>query len=96
MSKKLDEYPLEIKDGDPPERGKTSYDTKAYAGALLDIAQRIKPGQFVENLSAGSLGKLKKHIEGRGLNVTARRRQGESRGTLYVVTDEWLASHPDG
>jgi hypothetical protein len=60
MSKKLDEYPLEIKDGDPPERGKTSYDTKAYAGALLDIAQRIKPGQFVENLSAGSLGKLKK------------------------------------
>jgi len=95
IGKKLHEYPLVIKDGDPPERGKTSYITKAYAGALFAIAQRIRPGQYVENLSAGSLGKLRKYVEARGLKVIARRRQGESRGTLYAVSDTWLASHPD-
>jgi len=96
MSKKLEEYPLEIKNGDPPERPKTSYDSKAYAGALSDIAKRIKPGQYVLNLSAGSIGKLKRLIKKRGgMEVRERRGQGESRGTLYVVTDEWLASHPD-
>ena len=94
MSKKIDEYSLVIRTGDPPERGKTSYETKTSAGALQDIAQRIEPGQYVE-LSAGSFGKLKGYIEARGLNVITRRRLDEPRGTLYVVTDEWLASHPD-
>jgi hypothetical protein len=95
MTKKLDEYPLKIKDGDPPERRKKSYVTKASAGALSDIAQRIEPGQYVENLSVGSLGKLRKYIEDRGLDVIARHRQGQKRGTLYVITDKWRASHPD-
>jgi hypothetical protein len=95
MSRKLDEYGLEIKDGDPPEEDKTPYETKAYAGTLFDIAQRIGPGQYVGNLAAGSLGKLRKHIEARGLNVITRRRQGEVRATLYVVSDAWLAKHSD-
>lgn len=95
IMKKLDSYDLEIKDGNPPDQEKTSYDTKADSGALADIARRIKPGQYVENLSAGSLGKLRKQIEDRGLNVMTRRRQGDLRGTLYVVTNEWLAGHPN-
>ena len=48
----------------------------------------------MEDLSAGSLGKLAGFIEDRGLNVVRRLGQGESRGTLYVVTDEWLARNP--
>jgi hypothetical protein len=95
VKKIVDSYELEIKDGDPPDQGRTSYDTKMRSGALFEIARRIKPGQYVENLSAGSLGKLRKQIEERGLNVIARRGQGEVRGTLYVVTDSWLAGHPD-
>jgi hypothetical protein len=90
MSKKLDEYSLEIENGDPPAREKTSYKTKAYSKMLSEIAERIGPGQHVKNLSSGSLGKLRKLIEVRGLNVVTRRGQGDSRGTLYVVTDEWL------
>jgi hypothetical protein len=89
MAKKLDSYELKIKDGDPPDQGKTSYDTKVPSGALFEIAKRIRPHQYVENLSAGSLGKLRKQIEDRGLNVITRRRQGETRATLYVVTDKW-------
>jgi hypothetical protein len=95
MAKKLDRYELQIKDGDPPDQDKTSYDAKVPSGALFEIAGRIKPGQYVEDLSAGSIGKLRKLIEERGLNVTTRRRQGESRGTLYVVTDKWLAGNGD-
>lgn len=96
MRKTVDAYELEIKDGDPPNQTKTSYDTKMPSGALFEIAGRIKPGQYVENLSAGSLGKLRKQIVERGLNVITRRRQGDLRGTLYVVTDRWLAGHPNG
>lgn len=92
MSKRLDTYELTIRNGDPPEPEKTSYDTKAQPGALFEIARRIKPGQYVENLSAGSLGKLRKQVEDRGLHVVTRRRQGETRATLYVVSDEWLKS----
>jgi len=95
MVKKTDHYELEIKDGDPPDQGKTSYDTKIPSGALFEIARRIGPGQYVEDLSAGSLGKLRKLIEERGLNVITRRRQGDTRGTLYVVTDSWLAGNPN-
>jgi hypothetical protein len=95
MKRTVDSYELEIRDGDPPDQGKTSYDTKMPSGALFEIAKRIKPGQYVENLSAGSLGKLRKQIEERGLNVITRRRQGDLRGALYVVTDRWLTGHPD-
>jgi hypothetical protein len=62
-------------------------------GALADIAKRIRP--YVEGLSAGSLGKLAGFIEDRGLTVVRRRGQGEARGTLFVVTDEWLAANPE-
>jgi hypothetical protein len=96
MAKTVDSYELEIRDGDPPEQGKTSYDTKAHLGALSEIARRIRPGQYVENVSAGSLGKLRTQIEDRGLNVITRRRQGETRATLYVVADQWLARNPNG
>jgi len=95
MKKRLDSYELEIGDGDPPDQGKTFYDAKTPSGALADIARRIRPGQYVENLSAGSVGKLRKQIEDRGLNVITRRRQGDLRATLYVVTDGWRAAHPD-
>jgi hypothetical protein len=95
MTKKVDEYGLKIQDGDPPDSPKKSYDTKAFDGTLADIAQRIKPGQYVSNVSAGSLGKLRKQIEARGLTVVTRHGQGDARATLYVVTEEWLASHPD-
>jgi hypothetical protein len=95
MANTLDSYELEIKDGDPPEQDKTSYDTKAQLGALFEIAGRIRPGQYVENVSAGSLGKLRTQIKARGLNVITRRRQGEIRATLYVVTDQWLESNPN-
>ena len=69
MKKTVDSYELEIQDGDPPDQDKTSYDTKMPSGALFEIARRIKPGQYVENLSAGSLGKLRRQIEERGLTV---------------------------
>jgi hypothetical protein len=95
MSKRLEEHTLRIENGDPPERSKTSYQTKTYSGALRDIAQRIKPGQYVQNLSVGSLGKLRKYIEERGLHVISRHGQAQRRGTLYVVSKEWLMSHPD-
>jgi hypothetical protein len=90
-----DAYRLKIKDGDPPDQGKTSYDTKVPSGTLFEIAKRIRPGQYVENLSAGSLGKLRGLIEERGLTVISRRRIGETRATLYVVTEKWLERHPD-
>ena len=71
----------------------TRYATKLPDGALADIAKRIRP--YVEGLSAGSLGKLAGFIEDRGLTVVRRRGQGEARGTLFVVTDEWLAANPE-
>lgn len=93
--RKVDQYGLEIKDGLPPSRTKTTYDTKIADGELIRIGERIKHGQYIDNLSAGSAGKLAKIVESRGLAVVRRRRQGESRGTLYVVTREWLTEHPD-
>jgi len=93
--KKTDEYDLYIKDGYPPPQGQTRYDTKLPNGALTHIGSRIKPGQYVENLSPGSMGKLKGLVEESGLIVIQRRRQNEDRGTLYVVTKEWTAADPD-
>ena len=94
MSRKVAEYCLEIEDGYPPNREKTSYTTKANSATLIDIAERIKPGQHVKNVSAGSLGKLGKLIESRGWRVVTRRAQGDTRGTLYVVTEQWLKMNP--
>lgn len=98
MSKRLVEYRLAITDGDPPERSRTSYETKASPGELDDIACRIKPGQHVTNLSGGSLGKLKNLIRqhDRSLKVIVRRGLGEGRGTLYVPSEEWWKTHPRG
>ena len=95
MTKKVDQYVPEIKDGLPHKRAKTKYDTKIFEGELIRIGERIKHGQYVENLSAGSIGKLANVVKSRGLAVVRRRRQGESRGTVYVVTPEWLTEHPD-
>ena len=58
MNKKADQYRLEIKDGDPPERVQTRYPRKMYEGALIEIAKQIRPGQYVEDLSAGSMGNV--------------------------------------
>jgi hypothetical protein len=93
--KKVDQYVLEIKNGFPPKREKTKYDTKMFSGALIELAERIKPGQYVENLSAGSAGKLVKLIRPHGFAALRRQRQGESRGTVYVVSLDWLAENPD-
>jgi hypothetical protein len=79
VTTKIDQYVLEIKDGWPPKRCKTKYDAKMPNGALIEIAARIKPGQHVEDMSAGSAGKLAKLLEPRGLVALSRRRQGESR-----------------
>ena len=93
--KKLDEYVLEIKNGFPPNRGRREYRTKLPDGALLAAADRIKPGQYVENLSAGSEGKFAERVHARGLKTVRRREQGRSRGTVYVVTEQWLVDDPD-
>ena len=95
MATKLEEYDLFIREGYPPPRTKTQYDTKLPNGALPHIGNRIKPGQFVENVSVGSAGKLRGLIEVRGLMVISRQRQGEKRSTLYVVTPQWAAENPD-
>ena len=89
MQKRTEEYWLKIEDGDPPPKGKTQYFAKLPDGALSNIAKRIRPGQYVANLSAGSLGKLARMIEERGLRVVRRVGQRDSRGTLYVVRDDW-------
>src|SRR5689334_14741526 len=81
ICKQTEEYGLMIEDGDPPPRGKTKYLAKLPDGALSDLAKRIRPGQYVANLSAGSLGKLAGMIEDRGLRVVRRIGQGDSRGT---------------
>jgi len=89
MQRQIEEYGLKIEDGDPPPKGKTRYLAKLPDGALADIAKRVRPGQYVANLSAGSLGKLAGFIEDRGLRVVRRIGQGDSRGVLYVVRDDW-------
>jgi len=95
--RKLAEYSIEIKNGFPPPKGKTHYRDKLPNGALAQAARRITAGQYVDNLSAGSMGKLADFIkeERRGLRTVRRIGQGDSRGTLYVVTEEWLANNPE-
>jgi hypothetical protein len=98
VAKKTEEYDLYIKyikEGYPPPKVKTRYDTKLPPGALPHIGKRIKAGQYVENLSAGSAGKLRGFVKTRGLTAIERRGQGEKRGTLYIVTKEWAAENPD-
>jgi len=92
--KKVSQYAPKIKDGFPSDRAKTEYDTKIFDGALKLIAEQIEHGQYVE-ISAGSQGKFKKIVESRGLKTVHRRGQGEPIATIYVVTPEWLATHPD-
>jgi hypothetical protein len=49
-------------------------------GTLADVAKRITAGQYVENLSAGSMGKLAGFIEERrGLRAVQRWGQVDSR-----------------
>ena len=92
---KVHQYEPIIKNGLPPKRVKTEYSTKMFGGALMEAAERIQHGQYVEDLSAGSAGKFAKRVKARNLEALVRRGQGESRGTVYVVLPEWLANNPD-
>lgn len=93
MSKKVDRYIPRIKKGLPPKRPKTEYDSKIVDGELIHIGERITHGHYVDDLSVGSAGKLARYVKARGLEVVRRYGQGERRGTVYVVTPEWLAKN---
>ena len=71
VKKRVDRYVPEIKDGFPPPRVMTSYDTKIFDGSLVGLAGKIQQGQYVE-ISAGSKGKFKKLVEARGLKTVIR------------------------
>jgi hypothetical protein len=86
---------LRLKTVFPQSGAKTVYSKKLPDGRLEQISDKIKHGQYVENLSAGSAGKLAKLVERRGLKTVQRRGQGESTATVYVVTAEWLSEHPE-
>ena len=64
-------------------------------GELIAIGDRIQHGEFVEDLSKGSAGKLAERVELRGLCAIQRSGQGDERATVYVVTPEWLAERPE-
>ena len=95
MPNKTEQYDLHIKNGYPPPKGKTRYDLRLPEGALSEIAKRLQSGQFVENLSAGSAGKLRKIVEDRGLICIQRRAQGQTKATVYVVDQAWLDKNPE-
>lgn len=59
-------YSLAIKDGDPPEKERTVYPSKALF--LSEVAEQIREGQHVE-VSPGSVGKLKKLLEKRDFDT---------------------------
>ena len=88
-------YEIEIKNGFPPPPARAAYRKRLPHRALDEIGSIIKPGQYVENLSPGSAGKLRALIEDRGLIGIQRMPQGRSRATVYVVTPAWLRKHPE-
>lgn len=60
----------------------------------MDIADRIEPGHYVEQLSRGSAGKFAERVRSRGLEAV-RHGTGAGRENVYMVTTEWLSEHPD-
>jgi hypothetical protein len=89
-------YDVEIENGLPLAKTKTAYDKKLPNGRLEQIANQIKHGPHVRNLSAGSAGKLVKLMKHRaGLRALRRGGQEDAANTVYVVSEEWLAEHPD-
>jgi hypothetical protein len=95
MAKKVEEYHLKIKKGFPKPRYKTEYSTKLPGDELIRVGETIQPGEYIEDVSLGSAGKLEGFVKARGLEAVRRGKQGDSRITLYVVTPEWLAEHPE-
>jgi hypothetical protein len=93
-TKKGDQYEPKIETGLPPAHYETAYDTKMFEDSLRLLAERIERGQYVK-IPAGSKGKFKKIVESRGLKTIHRLRLGDPLATVYVVTPEWLAGHPD-
>ena len=86
----------EVKKGYPPERSPRQYDSKLEDGALLDVAEKIKPGHYISDVSRGSAGKLAKRVRCRdGLDVIRETIPGGTRENVYVVTKQWLSEHPN-
>jgi len=71
MQKKAEQYIPKIKVGLPPARAKTAYPRKIADGVLIQIAEQIEHGQYVE-ISQGTVGKFAKIIEDRGLATVSR------------------------
>jgi hypothetical protein len=85
-----------IKDGWPPPKEKRRYIKTVPEGMLMEFADTIQAGQYMDDPSAGSAGKFSDRVKARqGLEARSRRGQGESRGRVYVVTTEWLAANPN-
>ncbi len=95
MTKKVKQYNLEIRVGDPPDKKKTAYDKKALPESLSDVADCIKQGQNVE-VPSGSAGKLKRMLKLHGLRVVQRGSQTADRAIVYVPSDQWWDAHPKG
>jgi hypothetical protein len=95
--RKVEQYDLEIKDGLPPARVKTSYHKQLPDGRLEEIAAKIRHGQYVAKLSAGSAGKLVNFVKEQRHGLIALRRGGQTDNilTVYVVTEQWLSEHPE-
>jgi hypothetical protein len=91
---KTHQYGLEIKKGLPLNYSKTRFPNKAFEGELIQVAKTITHGHYVK-ISAGSQGKFREIVESRDLKTVVRRGQGESRGTVFVVTAQWLSEHPE-
>jgi hypothetical protein len=88
-------YEIQIKSGYPPPPTRAAYRKRLPHRALNDIGRIIKPGQYVENLSPGSAGRLRAFVEERGLIGIQRLPQGGNRASVYVVTPAWVAKHPE-
>ncbi len=95
MAKKLTRYIPEVKAGLPPDRLERLYNAKIGDGVLMEIADRIEPGHYIENLAQGSAGKFADRVRLRGLEVVRRRSGNGLREDVYVVTNDWLRDHPN-
>jgi hypothetical protein len=95
MTKKVEQYNLKIRDGDPPDKKKTVYDKKALPESLSDIADSIKQGQNVE-VPSGSVGKLKRMLKRHGSKVVQRGSQIADCTIVYVPSEQWWDAHPKG
>jgi hypothetical protein len=93
---KVVKYDVKIEGGLPSAKKKTTYTKRLPDGRLEEIADQIKHGQFVTNLSAGSAGKLVSLLKHRiGLKALRRGGQEDATNTVYVESEEWLSKHPE-